>query len=216
MVLERSPFQSQHLMEFCRRKQKSKANLWFSRAVELLFLSRKMYPTMRCFRSRKRSENIAGYCDDFLFRNQCVSLSDAGIFRYNLGNSMIVDVLAPCVARPSTRIMVFRMDGYQLPAPTQCWEMIGNVNVFYEFNLTRVNHEGPLLPTWVYCYSSMDKKSYAQWCMWWNNELIPKLQWLHVEIWKWLSNPFIHFIMDIVDYPWRKHYWSLHLYRVSQ
>ena len=55
---------------------------------------------------------------------------------------MAADALAPCVTRTSTamvlnmqykQILVFNEEGFQQPAPSQCWKIIENANIFLTF-----------------------------------------------------------------------------------
>ena len=58
--------------------------------------------------------------------------TDTEILCVNLVNTMAADVLAPCVTRPSEAMVltmqdkglfVFHGEGFQSPAPSQCYEM---------------------------------------------------------------------------------------------
>ena len=64
---------------------------------------------------------------------------ETGIFGKNYLNTMTADDLAPCIARSSAamvlimedeQIHVFHEVGFQLPVPSQCWEMKQNANIF--------------------------------------------------------------------------------------
>ena len=69
-------------------------------------------------------------------------------------NTMAADDLAPCVARSSAamvltkqdkQVLIYHKDTFQLPVPSQWWEIIENANVFYvsrnKLSTTRVNGE---------------------------------------------------------------------------
>ena len=65
--------------------------------------------------------------------------AETKIFSDNLVNIMDADALAPSVSRTSAtmvwnkqdkQVFVFHKEGFQLPVPYQCWEMIDNSNIF--------------------------------------------------------------------------------------
>ena len=61
-------------------------------------------------------------------------------FQNNLVDAMAADALAPCLARPSSTIVLsmqdkwnlgFHKEGFQLPVPSHCWEMIESANILF-------------------------------------------------------------------------------------
>ena len=64
---------------------------------------------------------------------------------------MTADAMAPCVARASAvmmltlqdkRTLVFNEEGFQMPTPSQGWEMLENGNIFLFLNTLRPRQNG--------------------------------------------------------------------------
>ena len=88
-------------------------------------------------------------------RSDRISLfgTEVRLFKDKMVNTMTVDVLAFSVARTSAAmvltvqysyVLVFLEERFQLPVPSQCWEIIENINIYFfvshrKFNTTRVN-----------------------------------------------------------------------------
>ena len=62
-----------------------------------------------------------------------LSIAEKRIFQESLVNNVATDALAPCITRPSEvmiltmqskQVLDFHGEGFRLPAPFQCWEMI--------------------------------------------------------------------------------------------
>ena len=79
-----------------------------------------------------------------LFSPQYVNSSGAEtrILHENEVNTLAADALAPCVARSSAAmlfnvhnrwVLIFHEEGVQPAVPSQCWAMIGNINIFCIF-----------------------------------------------------------------------------------
>ena len=82
---------------------------------------------------------------------------------------MAVDVLALYIARSSTAMilttrdnqdLVIHKEHFQVPAPSECWEMTENVNMHFTFpKINSAQHEFTLARAYV-CWMSSDMMEY--------------------------------------------------------
>ena len=99
------------------------------------------------------------------------------IFQANYVNAMAADALAPCIARPSTCIMLTKQDrwvlvfnekGFQQPVSIQYWEIIQAMEIYSYFTETNLGCQGLLL---------MHHQAKKRWDI-----SLAALQWYHISI----------------------------------